>query len=276
MAYNNAASSSEKIIDTSDSNWAVVGYDSDDNLFITLAEQYGYAYTSLDQQSGIGSVDFVNDGMKSLMKTFNKAYTNHYVTTQGIYGKYCNYLSTAGKMLFSIGSTGGISYQFSATTKFDVGVAPIPQAAGKETKAISQGPSFTCLKYSDAQYAESHAQQCWNFYKILTSTDICVEWATSTGYAPVRYSAAQSEAYLNYSNEERYPLNTLARMTARNARYVPTMNDYLFTSPVFYGSDKARTAVKGLAADCIGNKGNGLIDDETLNTFFQNAYNNAI
>jgi len=176
-------------------------------------------------------------------------------------------------MLFSIGSTGGVKYQFSDTTKYDVGVAPIPHAEGGELKIINQGPSMAFLRR--AQDADVYAQQCWNFYKIFTDTEFATDWAITTGYAPLRNSVADSDEFLNYSNENRFQLNTLDRLTARNARYAATMLDNLFSSPVFYGSSKARTAVGGLAADCIGNKGKVLTDEE-LNTYFQNAYANAL
>ena len=250
--------------------WAVMGYDSDDNLFITLAEQYGYKYTSLNRTTGAGSVDFVNPEMKALMKTFNNAYQKRYIATQGTIGTYSNYLTTTGQMIFAVGSTGGVSYQFSDTSKYDVGVARIPRAAGKEYKVINQGPSMAFLR--SVTDAEAHAEQCWKFYKILTSTQRATEWALETGYSPVRLSVADTDEYLDYANENKYELNTVDRLTARNAAYAGSVLENLFSSPVFYGSSKARTAVKGLLADCLRSKN---IDSEVDGLFTQ-AYNNAI
>lgn len=271
IRYNEA--NNNALIDTNGSykdQWAVLGYDSDDNFFITLAEQYGYGYTSINKATGVGSVDFVNDDMKGLMKTLNNAYKNRYVATQGTIGTYSNYLTTTGQMIFAIGSTGGVSYQFSDTSHYDVGVARIPHAAGKEYKVINQGPSVAFLKNVTDQ--EAHAEQCWKFYKILTSTKLATEWSLNTGYAPVRLSVAETEEYLEYANENKYELNTVNRLTARNATYVGTVLDSLFSSPVFYGSSKARNAVKGLLADCLRSTNiNGEID-----TLFQTAYNNSI
>lgn len=280
IAYNNDQDADHKIItpasDYADS-WAVVGYDSDDNLFITLAEQYGYGYTSLNTSTGKGSIDFVNDDMKGLMKKFNGYYENHYFTTKGILGKNVNYVSTTGGMLFSIGSTGGVSYQFSSASPKDVGVAPIPQAAGKDTKIINQGPSIAFLKRGKTDaIVDTRAQGAWLFYKEWTGTDIGIEWATTTGYSPIRESVMQSDEYLAYSSTSGKTVSTLDMLTARNAAYATSVTDYLFSSPVFVGSANARDAVAGLVADCIGNKGNGLIDDTQINTYFANAYNNAI
>lgn len=271
IAYNTA--NNNVLIDTNGSykdQWAVLGYDSDDNFFITLAEQYGYGYTSVNQTTGVGSVDFVNPEMKALMKKLNAAYKNRYIATQGTIGTYSNYLSTTGQMLFAVGSTGGVTYQFSDTTHYDVGVARIPHAANKDYKVINQGPSMAFLK--SVTDAEAHAEQCWKFYKILTSTEIATEWSLTTGYAPIRLSVADTDAYLDYANENKHQLNTVDRLTARNATYVGTVLDNLFSSPVFYGSSKARTAVKGLLADCLRSTN---IDSE-VDQLFQQAYNNAI
>lgn len=280
IEYNNNQDDEHKLIKPSGDyveSWAVLGYDSDDNLFITLAEQYGYDYTTLDKATGIGSPTFVNDGMKNLMKKFNKAYVNHYFTTKGIVGKNVNYLTTTDNMLFAIGSTGGVSYQFSASNPKDVGVAPIPQAAGRDSKVINQGPSVAFMKRgATKEETEKYAKGAWLFYKEWTTTEIGVEWATTTGYSPIRTSVMNSNDYLAYSNTSNKTAKTLDMLTARNARYATSVLDDLFTSPVFSGSSSARNAVAGLAADCIGNKNKGLITDDQLNTYFQTAYNNAL
>lgn len=282
LAYNDAQDDSHKLIkpngDYVDS-WAVVGYDSDDNLFITLAEQYGYGYTSLNQQTGVGSVDFVNAGMKNLMKKFNDAYTKHYFTTKGIIGKNVNYLTTTDNMLFSIGSTGGVSYQFSSTNPKDVGVGNIPQAEGKEKKVINQGPSIAFMEVGATQEEiDKHAKGAWLFYKEWTTTEIGVEWALATGYTPIRASVAATDDYMAYANDAKFDAKTLDKLTARNAKYAASVLNYLFTSPVFIGSSKARSSVAGLLADCVKGKdcAGNVLTNEKLDEYFQNAYTNAV
>ena len=56
------------LLNTSGNDYAVMSYDSDDNLFITLAAQYGYDYTGIS--NGKGQALFNNDNMKNLMKEF--------------------------------------------------------------------------------------------------------------------------------------------------------------------------------------------------------------
>ena len=231
---------------TKKTDWAWVGYDSDDNFFITLAEQYGYDYTAINETTGDGEILFDNDGMKNLMKKFKGYYDNHYFTTKGVIKENVNYRSTIDCMLFSIGSTGGVKYQFSADNPHNVGVAPIPQAAGKAHHVISQGPDFAFLNHKN----DNRALATWLFYKLFTGTKYNTSWATTTGYSPVRYSVMESADYQEYSNYENKADKTLDRLTALNALYAASVTDNLFTSPVFKGSSEARQQVGTIFSQC--------------------------
>ena len=246
--YDQAQPDSGKIIDrTSYADWAWVGYDSDDNLFITLAEQYGYDYTAIDKVTGKGQILFDNDGMKDLMKTFAGYNTKHYFTTKGVIKQNVNYRSTADAMLFSIGSTGGVKYQFSSDNPHNVGVAPIPHAAGRAQRVISQGPDFAFLDHN----SESKARATWLFYKLFTNTTYNSAWALTTGYSPIRYSVMETKQYLDYANAEAHDPKTLDRLYALNASYAAKAAQYFFTSPVFKGSSEARNQVATIYAACV-------------------------
>ena len=268
--YDQAQPADKKIIDrTTFTDWAWVGYDSDDNLFITLAEQYGLGYTSLNPTTGKGILNFNNDGMKNLMKKFKGYYDKHYFTTKGVINTNVNYRSTAGAMLFSIGSTGGVKYQFSTDNPLNVGVAPIPQAAGRAKKVISQGPDFAFLDHE----SNNRALATWLFYKLFTSTKYNTGWATTTGYSPVRYSVMETADYQDYADASDKDDETLGRLTALNAQYATSVLDYLFTSPVFKGSSEARNQVGTIFAACVA-AGNNL--DSQIDSIFQTAYDNTV
>ena len=258
--YDKAQPDDAKLIDrTTQADWAWVGYDSDDNLFITLAEQYGYEYTSINKTTGQGEIKFNNDGMKNLMKKFKGYYDNHYFTTKGVINKNVNYRSTAGQMLFSIGSTGGVKYQFDNSTKFNVGVAPIPHAEGKDLKIISQGPDFAFLNHKN----DNRAKATWLLYKLMTNTTYNSAWALTTGYSPLRYSVMETEDYSVYADFESKEEHTVDRLYALNANYSIKVTDNLFTSPVFKGSAEARNQVGTIFAACVtaGDDLNNKIDD---------------
>ena len=228
-------------------DWAWVGYDSDDNLFITLAEQYGYGYTGVNPTTGAGEINFNNDGMKNLMKKFKGYYDKHYFTTKGVIKTNVNYRSTVDAMLFSIGSTGGVKYQFADATAHNVGVAPVPSPSTGLKKQIAQGPDFAFLNHK----SEKRARATWEFFKLFTSTKYNTAWALASGYSPIRYSVMETEDYMAYADYASKDEHTLDRLTALNATYAAGVGDRMFSSPVFKGSDEARVQVGTIFAACV-------------------------
>ena len=224
-----------------DTKTRVLGYDSDDNLFITLARQYGLPYTSVE--NGKGSIDFNTPEMKELLKKFNGYYQAGYFTTKGANeGNYVNELFTKNQLLFSIGSTGGTTYQFSDDNPMNIGVARIPQHQGGTASTIMQGPSMVILDHND----ENRRLASWLFYKYMTEAENTLEWGTSsTGYFPIRQSNLTDPEYLELSDVESKQDQSIDRLLASVNNYFPTMDDTLFTSPAFKGSSQARTAVGG-------------------------------
>lgn len=254
MAYNDAADEKKKIITPADDgSWGIVGYDSDDNFFITLAEQYNYPYTDLDESTGKGKALWNNPEMKALLKKLNDAKDKHYLFTKGTNTKNVNYKFTPGNCLFSIGSTGGVKYQYPESNPFNVNVARIPQANQSNRKIINQGPSLAFLKHpgADGRTDKARIEASWKFYKHTAKTTNVSTWSTATGYMPTRYSAYETEAYLEYSNIENKDALTLELLTAKNATYCSTVLNYLFTSPVFKGSSECREQVGGLLTACL-------------------------
>ena len=257
-------------LDTTD-DWAILGYDSGENLFITLAEQYGYEYTSVNQVTAYGEVKFNNDGMKDLMKTFHAAAQKKYIATKGTLGTAPNKLFTEDKVLLSVGSTGGVGYQFSQSNPKNVRVARIPQAAGKTPKVIQQGPSLAFLQHNDNK--ENRRLGAWLFYKELTSVQNCIVWATTTGYSPIRKSVAKSDDFLDFSDPSDKDPKTVDRLKAYNVGYQASVSNYLFSSPVFKGSSDTRVYVGSLTTDIFTQAD---LTDAKVEELFQKAYDNSV
>lgn len=255
---------------------AVFGYDSDDNLFITLAKQYGYDYTALDQTTGYGEVLFNNDGMKGLMKKFNSYYHDGYLITKGTSeGGYTNSFFTKRNTLFSVGSTGGYKYQADGAD-FNVGVANIPHAEGKDRYVINQGPSISILK-STASDANNKALASWLFYKFLTNTDNSTYWSTETGYMPIRYSVYETDAFMNYADTAGKPNMSTELLGAKTAAFsqVVSATDELFFSPVFKGSSEARQQVGSVMTQSLLQP-EAELTDTWLNGIFEKAVNETL
>ena len=247
-----------------------VGYDSDANLFITLAQQYGYGYTSVDEY-GEAHLDYNNDNMKNLMKVFANASAKGYLRSPGVIGKSysSNYFKT-NNVLFSIGSTAGVKNQVS---DFDVGVTRIPQAEGKPVKLISQGPSVCILNHNNDKDRQLAA---WLFYKHMVSTKNTASWAIEVGYLPVRASAYTSEAYSDYCSTEGKDARSTELLTALNAIYSSSTVESVFTTPPFKGSSSARTEVNSLMVNILKDAKDGkAIDDAYLDEAFALAINNT-
>lgn len=225
-----------------DGKTRVFGYDSDDNLFITLAHQYGYPYTSI--KNGVGSIDFNTKEMKDKLLEFKDAYEKNYFITKGSnQDKYVNELFTANQLLFSVGSTGGIKYQFDSKNPMNVGVGKIPQAENGTPSTIMQGPSMCILDHNDA----NRRLASWLFYKFITEPSRTLSWSLdSTGYYPIRKSNLEDEFYLEASDYENAQDKSIERLQAKGNAYYSTMDETLFTSPVFKGSSAARVQVGGL------------------------------
>ncbi len=269
LAYNTAHNGA--LIDTS-GDYSVVGYDSDDNLFITLAEQYGYGYTSVDKTTGKGTLLWNNDNMKDLMRKFKAAKDAHYFTTQGVYGNYTNYLFTDNRSLFSIGSTGGVKYQFNANNPANIGVAPIPQKTKGANIMIKQGPGLCILNHGTDEDGTNRKLASWLFYKHMLSEKNDQAWAVATGYMPNRVSSYASEAYGEYADYASQSEKTLERLTAYAATYSINVRNGLFLNAAFKGSSTSREQVGGLLTNCL--KSDNL--ESEINSLFKTAYDNTL
>lgn len=241
----------QKILDLAKENEPVypLGYDSEANLFITLCEQYESPYTSATGEHFL----FNNEKNKTFVRMLCDWYKKKYFTTKETYGSYTSYLFTSEKFpkcYMSIGSTGGSSYQDPGSSdnvaKFEVGVAPLPQADVTKPKSILQGPSVCIFKNDDPQKVLAS----WLLVKFLT-TDIEFQgrYSETSGYMPVTYSAFNSEAYQEFLKEG----DSASGLTARTAATCKKLVDdeAFYTSPAFTGSSKARERVGILMKDVL-------------------------
>lgn len=227
--------------------YSYIGYDSDSNLFITLAKQYGIPYTSVDTVKNQGSADFNNQEMKDLMYKFAGYAAKHYISTKAQTGYNSSKLFQDNSCLLSIGSTAGASYQFDADNPEDIGVARIPQKDLEHPTVILQGPSLCILTHKiNNKVDEERFNAAWDFYKFISNYDNTLTWAIEANYMPVRQSVYEDDEYKAYADERNAEEKSLEKITARIAKEVIGYADYYFTSPVFKGSAETREAVDAL------------------------------
>ena len=265
----------EKILEIDD-KCIPLGYDSEDNLFITLCEQYGYDYTSATGDHYL----FNNDDCKSFVKELREWYQNGYITTKALFGGYTSDLftqfdKTQSHIYMCIGSSGGASYQMSnaktddGSFAFEVGVAPIPQVNADAPKVISQGPSLCILK--GGQTSDQQVLASWLFVKYLTTNmAFQTEFSSTSGYMSVLESAQTNETYAGWLDLA----NGYESLIAYVVKAGLEQSDAYFTSPAFNGSSVARNQVGALLSKCMSEKTDNV--DALIEDAFQNAYDECV
>ncbi len=249
-----------------------LGYDAEDNWFITMCEQYGYPYTSAAEDSE--HYLFNNEGCKDFVKNLREWYQKGYVTTEELYGSYTSSLFTELDKSLShsymcIGSSGGASYQVPENNAFEVGVAPIPQVRQDNKKVISQGPSLCILK--GGKTTDQQILASWLFVKYLTTNmAFQTEFSTASGYMPVLESAKNDENYAAWLSKA----NGSDFLTALVVKIGLDGADTYFTSPAFNGSSVARAQVGALLTKCMSEPTNDV--DNLINNAFKDAYDNCV
>ena len=221
-----------------------LGYDSEANWFITMAEQMGFGYTSADPAQHFL---FNNDAAKAWLTQLREYYTKQYITTQEIYGSYTSALFAKGPanagLVFCIGSSGGASNQ--AGTGFTTEVAPIPGVDAEHNQCISQGPSLVMLSGGNGVTNTEEKQiMTFQFIKELLDVKFQAKFAKASGYNPMRsdvYEDADYAMFLDGKDPETGDKLTGKQLVVSKAAKAATqLTDRFFTSPAFIGSSVAR------------------------------------
>lgn len=234
-----------------DPNSTPLGIDSEDNLFITLSEQYGFDYTSATGDRFL----FNNDGAKQQLSKLQEYYRDGYFITKATNNdSYTNDKFTdttaANRVYMTIGSTGGSTYCYSEA--FETGVAMYPQADLNNKKVISQGPSFCFFKKDDPQ----EVLATWLFAQFLLCSGYQNEFAQLQGYIPVTNEAVNTDEYQAYLDNS--TANSEKGVSAKAAKLAVDQQDFYYTSPAFVGSSVARQEVGSIVADVLEYQGNDI------------------
>ncbi len=251
-----------------------LGYDAEDNWFITLCEQMQTGYTSAENG---GKYLFDNDANKAFVKELREYYQKGYFTTQELYGSYTSNLfveTTDTRCYMCVGSSGGASYQMSnndtadGSFAFEVGVAPIPQYDANNRKTISQGPSLCILKGKDT--TDQQVMASWLFVKFLcTNVDFQAEFSMASGYMPVLKSVTSNEAYAAWLDKG----NGYEYLVAKCVKVGIDGRDDYFVSPAFNGSSTARSQVGSLLLKCLSGEAT---DEASVNDLINKAFKDAL
>lgn len=271
-----------------DTSCTPFGYDSESNWFITLMEQAGLPYTSLNGYH----YKFNTPEAQELMGKLRAWYQSGYFTTGTLYntGSSSGYTSSLfvgdnalTRSYMSIGSSAGAGNQRpdinTATGEypFEVGITTIPQMDTSNTIAISQGPNICIFNRENPQEVVA----TWLFAKfLLTNRNFQYEFTEHGGYVPpikslsdASLAATDPAVALYIENMENanggdyisYLSQKVCLGLAEGKNY-----DNFFTSPAFPGSSTARNQVGRLLVACISNPGDA---DAIIRKAFTDAIN---
>ena len=240
-----------------------LGYDSEENLFITLAAQYGSDYTTLN-----GELHFDNDTNKELVSKFAEWYQKGWLTTS--YIEYDRIESFANQEIFmSIASSRGAAYHYpnkvDGEYEFEVGIATIPQINPSHPQTNATGISFCILNNENTQ--EIYAS--WLFLKFLTTDPESQAYSAIFNKSiPVINSAKESPTYKDFVSKDislQYlPLKLIFEQSC----------DY-FVCPIFDGSEKVKENVGLLVRSVFSKYQLGFDNSDMIDEEFKKALENC-
>lgn len=271
IAHDENLEESEKILKTNGQNsngyYALLDYQSDDNMYITLSKQYDIPYS--DIVDGVGTSLFNNDEAKALIKQYSEYAQDHLIISQGVTGDdfYGTTLLEDETALFIIDSTAGASW-VTSNKNIQYDVAPIPTAEDGGKYVMSQGANL-CLLNRDS---ESN-RMAWEFYTYMANKENALYWALNTSYIPFRNSTYEEQAYIDATsfNGEMDPSSS-AYVSSRviDALEIYSSDYEYFIATPYDGSSNLREAVAGLMAEAL-NYSSGTPSDDVVNGWFTEA-----
>lgn len=203
------------------------GYDSLSNLFITWTQQNGGLYTTSD-----GTAHFNNTKAVEAVNYFVKGTDEGYFRLAGE-DRYLSGPFNNQEVMMFIGSTSGSAYVGADT--FDWNAAQVP--FGVENKVIQQGSNMFMMSSTEDEQIATFIFMNW-----LLETENTAEWAMRSGYLPVRLSARELPAYVEYVATGVNPTKDVG------VSYDPSW--YIF-DPIFKESYDMRMAVQAAVEEAV-------------------------
>ena len=244
-----------------DPNCIPLGYDSESNLFINLAAQFGSPYTDATAENPFV---FNNEANRQIVERIHTWYQNGWITTEQLSGGYTSSLFTGEfdsgtRCYMVIGSTSGATYNqpnsYSGVYAFEVGITSIPQFDVSNPKVISQNPSICIFKNEDSQKLWAS----WLFLKHLATDEVFqAAVCMNNGCAPVTKSVLDNPSFATFlaSADKDGTIN----IQAYAVKVAIEQYGSFFVTDAFHGSSVAREQVGLLVQSCLAYSGNDLVE----------------
>ena len=199
---------------TSSNDFRVLGYDDGGNAFTTLLRQWGVTYTDFSRDiyfaapQEYGRATFWREsynGINQQEKTLDVMMFVKNLYNQKLFGlpqafgesQYCTKPFKAGKCLFTIGSSGGLSNSVDSNNRIEIKHIPYYDDGTTVRKAvISQGTSLGLFnQFTSKDKAEEQRQAAFDAMVAICTGELQGSWVSATGYFPSSESAMNSTSY---------------------------------------------------------------------------------
>lgn len=266
---------------TDNKTTSVFSWDSMANMFITLVRQFGAQFTSYTTEDRHaqqivdrhGYMEFYSGDnapktvaamelVRQLAGDATKPEERIFTTPKVLGGNYASQAFANNKVMFTICSTGGLSYNLkNSAQRFRV--APIPYKDAEHKYVISQGANMTIFERNSKDKPDDYdlaqvSSMAFDAVVKMTTGKNQAHWAMSTGYYPASRSAAEHPDYqafinpttIDYDDTERVAYIESAQLN-ENEYMNPDKHWYKFVDPGFDGSAIIRSRIDGVIGDVL-------------------------
>lgn len=198
----------------SKNDFRVLGYDDGGNAFTTILRQWGVTYTDFSREiyfqdpAEYGRATFWRDSYNDVnqkAKTLEAMMFIKGLFNDKVFGlpqafgesQYCTKPFKAGKCMFTIGSSGGLSNSVDANNRIEIHHIPYYNDGVTIRKAvISQGTSLGLFnQFSSKEKAAEEQQAAFDAMVAICTGELQGSWVSATGYFPSSVSAMNSTSY---------------------------------------------------------------------------------
>lgn len=289
-------------------NSAVFSWDSLANMFITLVRQFDSQFTSYTEadrhaaqlKDRHGYMEFYSDvyygtdtsktnkqktlAAMQMVRDFagtsdaTRIFAHPAFFSEGSSGAYSSDAFAANKVMFTICSTGGLTYNLkNGAQRFRI--APVPYKDATHKYVISQGANLTVFNKVSAAKPElkldGTIKLAFETLIRMSTGSYQAEWAKRTGYYPASRSASNDPIYKDFlagADDPTDPEFTTKRAYREGAKlnndeYMNPDNHWVkFVDPGFVGSAEIRSRVDTIVSSIVS------APDTSLTSILDNVY----
>ena len=222
-----------------------LAFNSESNLFLQLAMQLGAPNATADNPFA-----FNDDAYMDIVERLRTWYQNGWITTTELLGEYADtYFSNGGSCFMIVAASNSYGY-CDPGSRFELGVAPVPQLNNTDPKALSTSSSLAVLENDDPQKVIAS----WLFVKhLVTDTKFQSSASMAKIELPVVASAVTTPEFISFlAATDATERDKCAALTMAAALLAC---DYTSDPDAYSGSPTVRNELTSIIVKCLSYKG---------------------